>query len=608
MTYFNDWFGRNAEHAYTKYDANKRTVNWDRGFDNYSDYFLGKNGISTLTNKNENAAILLSTMSKVIGIDSKKFIQNKLISKDFSKIVIPTDMLKDESISTDVFLGAALQNIAQNQYLSSSELKTLDKNKKNIDLQKTVYGILNAERVNNLMAEDTPGYLKFIQKYKKHKYLSRPATSSDNKYEKALDLFDKIIRFPEFITEKDYTEFKEPFDNIKNLISKTKGIPSTNAGCINLSKKISTILEQFIEKELEKEDKKDDINPDCDSKSSDSSEDIKDKNDEDQKETESSSKEKDESSKKAAEKFMKSLLEYEDVPENKDKNIFKDFIEKIKEEEENSIHKIDKSVIFQIAEDRPYSYDIVANTIDHSKSAVIGKLLQRKNRDYQFNLKSMRSGRLDTDKLAEAKQGVQTIYERIGSVKTNKLCVTILVDESGSMAGRKETSARKAAIFLKESLESVPDVELFIYGHTADYPKSNTTSIYIYKEPGTVTPSKCMGSISAKRENRDGVAIISVAKRVRQKTHNNGVFIVISDGQPSAENYSGTTARNHVKKAAIETEKMGFHVIQVTIGGYRSKDMFKNVIEMNDINTFPQQFVSFIKSKVNNLIKEKITI
>ena len=199
----------------------------------------------------------------------------------------------------------------------------------------------------------------------------------------------------------------------------------------------------------------------------------------------------------------------------------------------------------------------------------------------------------------------------MGEVKTNKLSVTVLVDESGSMCGYSADKAREAAIFLKETLEGVPDVELFIYGHSADMSKyggSGTTQIFVYKEPGTFTPPKSMGSIAGRNENRDGVAILATAKRVRQKTQNHGVFVVISDGCPSAQNYGGSSAIQHVKKSVIEVEKMGFQVIQVTIGGHRSKDMFKNVIDMDDVSKFPTQFVGFLKTKINSLIKEKVTM
>lgn len=606
MAYFRDWFGRSAEDAYTSYDSSKRAINWDKGYDNYSDYFFGKrSGGKASSMKIQDAASLLATMSKVVGIDSSKFKAATLTPRK-DVVVIPTDMLKDSTISTDIFIGAALQNMAKINYSSQEELSHDYRQKKALNLQKTVYNILNSERLNNLMAEDTPGYLKFVQKFKKHKYKDRPEIDSEDKFQKALELFDRIIRFPEDITDEELEEFKEPLEFIKKNIEKAGGIPSDQKECVKLSKKISKVLEKYIE-ETPPPDEGDDEGEDGDGEGTGTGSPSAPMSDEEKKEQEERRKE-----------FMKSLVDAMEPEQNGDKGTFEAFMEDIKNEEEAG-GKIDRQVEFLVEKDHPRDYDDSARKVDHTKASVIANLLKRKNRDYQFSLKSMRSGRLDTDKLAEAKQGVQTIYERMGEVKTNKLCVTVLVDESGSMHGSKADKAREAAIFLKESLEGVPDVELFIYGHTADiaghYVSAiggkgghGTTQILVYKEPGTYTPPKSMGRINGRYENRDGVAILATAKRVRQKTQNQGVFIVISDGEPSAQNYGGLTARQHVKKSAIEVEKMGFQVIQVTIGGHRSKEMFKNVIDMDDVSKFPTQFVGFLKTKINSLIKEKVTM
>ena len=606
MAYFRDWFGRSADDAYTNYDSNKRAINWDKGYDNYSDYFFGKrSGFVGSKMKLQDAASLLLTMSKVMGVDVSRFKAGTAASVRKTKdVVIPTDMLNDSSISTDVFIGAALQNMAHANYRTAEEIAHDARQSKALNLQKTVYGILNSERLNNLMAEDTPGYLKFVQKFKKHKYKDRPDINPEDKFQKALELFDRIIRYPENITDEELEEFKEPLEFIKKNIEKAGGIPSDQKECVKLSKKITKVLEKYIEEPPPSDDDKKDDSEDGEGgegmeggSTGSTSEDAKSEADK-------------EKEQKEREELMKELISSMKEDKNSDKDTFDAFMEDISEEEESG-GKIDRKVEFIVEKDSPYYYDMSASKVDHTKASVIANLLKRKNRDYQFSLKSMRSGRLDTDKLAEARQGVQTIYERMGEVKTNKLSVTVLVDESGSMGGSKANKAREAAIFLKETLEGVPDVELFIYGHSADmvrYGGSGTTQIFVYKEPGTVTPPKSMGNIAGRYENRDGVAILATAKRVRQKTQNHGVFVVISDGSPSANNYVGTSAIQHVKKSAIEVEKMGFQVIQVTIGGHRSKDMFKNVIDMDDVSKFPTQFVGFLKTKINSLIKEKVTM
>lgn len=613
MAYFNDWFGRDADYGYTNYDPTKRTINWDSGYDNYSDFLFGKSKKSV---NMEEAASLLFTMSKVVGMDRSQFTGNRNLS---GKVHIPTDMLKDNSISTDIFLGACLQNIGRKVHQSADEYSADMKSENATSTASFAYKILNTERVNNLMSEDTPGYLKFVQKYKKHKYKERPAPDTTDKGKHLLDLFDRIIRYPENITEEELIKFKEPLDQIKKHITKAGGIPADKEECGKLSRKIGKILSTYIENPPEDEKDKDGDDDGDKEESEDTStcgfgggeaSDIPPSDTDVPKET---SKDR----KKDLEKAMRSIAKSIDEDDNSDMEIYKEFIKTLDGVEDSCSSKITKVDYIVASSDSSATttYQRILTSIDTGRASVIGTLLKRKNRDYQFSIKSMRSGRLDTNKLAEAKQHVSTIYERIGEVKTNKLSVTILIDESGSMCSdSKIRKAQEAAIFLNEALKKVPDVELFIYGHTADYTGfiegkkcggTGSTQLVIYKED-KFKDDYALGNVSARHENRDGTAMLAAAKRVRSKTQNQGVFIVISDGDPSADNYRNSNARSHVRKMANEVEKMGFQVIQVTIGEYESKDMFKHVINIDETKEFPDKFVAFLKTKINSLIKETI--
>lgn len=597
MTYFRDWFGRDADYGYTHYDPNKRAYSWDKGYTNYSDFFFGHSKRLNM----EEAASLLTTMSKVVGIDASKFTGKNSTTRAY----IPAEMLAN-GISTDIFIGAALQNIAKVMHEDVEEhaKMLLISRREKPTLNHFILKVLNEERINSRMAVDTPGYLKFIKKYKDHKYTDRPVPSND--YEHLLELFDRIIRYPDQITEEELLKFKDPIDKIKSILSKEGGIPDGLDSCVKVSKKIADVITQYVKPPKDETPDDEDEGGKGISGDGESGEDESDSSTDSSKTTKPT-------------EFMKNMMKAMQEQYKSEESIesFTKFMQAIKTAEEISkkgASKVDVVSVIDTDESRNRYADIIKE-IDLTKANVIGTLLRRKSRDYQFSLKSMRSGRLDTNKLAEASQHVSTIYERVGQVKTNKLCVTILVDESGSMGGNKIEQARKAAIFLNECLKDVTDVELFIYGHTADwdgdgvYPCSGTgtTQLLVYKEPGS--PQKtALGSMTAKYENRDGSAIIGTAKRVRSKTLNNGILIVISDGAPCAQNYRGDPATTHTRKMVNEVEKMGFQVIQVAIDGYESKNMFKNIIHMKNMSTFPADFVGFLRSKINVLIKEKIVL
>lgn len=232
----------------------------------------------------------------------------------------------------------------------------------------------------------------------------------------------------------------------------------------------------------------------------------------------------------------------------------------------------------------------------------------RKNKDYQFAMKSMRSGRLDTNKIAEAVQRVPTVYERYGTVKTDKICVTVLIDESGSMSGSKIDKARDAAIFINEVFKKLPNVQLYIYGHTADQ-RSNSTDIRIYREPGYATDLYALGSVNARSNNRDGDAILATAKRVRKLTKDQGLMFVLSDGQPSAYDYGGKSAIMDTRKKVSMAQNLGFQVIQIAIEeSVPSSEMFDYFIKMTNIKNLPKDMISYMSKKVDKLVKERISI
>jgi hypothetical protein len=165
-------------------------------------------------------------------------------------------------------------------------------------------------------------------------------------------------------------------------------------------------------------------------------------------------------------------------------------------------------------------------------------------------------------------------------------------------SNERAVHAKKSAILLNEALKSIPGIEYFVYGHTADETYSGSVEIMVYKEK-EYSNYIALSEVSARSNNRDGTAILETAKRVRKQTANKCLMIVISDGAPSAYRYGGESAEAHTKEAALTVEKMGFTVLQVSIDGHAaSKGMFKNCIEFKDIKELPKSMSNLIKKLV----------
>ena len=243
-----------------------------------------------------------------------------------------------------------------------------------------------------------------------------------------------------------------------------------------------------------------------------------------------------------------------------------------------------RDTFFKKAPENPIEYK---RSLDRVKKYVpaISRALRGNCRDYKLVHRSMRSGVLDTNKLVEAVQGVPTVYVREGAVKTDRLAVCVVIDESASMMGTRIQSARDTAVLINEALKGIPNIELYIYGHSGDMRYTGATEMFIYREKG-YAPQFTLGSAAARSENRDGTAIYEVARRVRKQTQEPLVMFVLSDGAPCASGYYGESAMRHVRENVAKVEKMDITVIQVCINhSYDPASMFKHFIILEDMNS-----------------------
>lgn len=615
-----DWFNRRAEDAYTFNDESKRFFNWDKGRDSYSSYFIRND------NTLKEASKMIGSMFRVIGVP-KTFkytndIQSASRSTDRTSVQVPLSMLRDEDGNyldndnnlLDAFYGAAIQNACLASMQTTQEYqKTMQARdtSRGATVKDLLFSVLNTERVDKKLADRLPGYLKFVQKYKEHRFENYEGPGPEEaKQKRLLDLVVKMLRYPANITEDDMDEFAEPLKAMERLLKKHGGIPKDFDSCSSMATSLSNIVYKYAEEEEEPpggggsgEDESDDSGAPG-----------------------PKAKPKPELSKSEMNEFAKEMMNALVNPEEGDssdedfKGEFEDFVDDM---DESNVTKTDMSwedegtattgnVHFRKADVTEKSKEIYKDAIskiDTTKAAVLQKLFSRKSKNYEFSMKSMRSGRLDTNKIAEAAQQVPTIYERFGQVTTSKVCVGVLIDESGSMGGSKIEKAREAAIFINEVFKKMPDVQLFIYGHTADNTTNGSTDMMVYREKGFITDSFSLGSVRARSNNRDGDAIYATAKRMRNHTLDQGLLFVISDGAPSASDYGGRSAIEDTRKKVLRAQALGFQVIQIAIEEHvPSRDMFDYFIKMTDIKNLPRELVAYMSRKVDKLIKEKVTV
>lgn len=224
--------------------------------------------------------------------------------------------------------------------------------------------------------------------------------------------------------------------------------------------------------------------------------------------------------------------------------------------------------------------------------------------EQEYRLTGMRRGVLDTNKLAEAYQAVETVYSNKFKRTTPGLDVCVLIDESGSMSGTNIASARKCAILLNEVFLRLKQCDFYVYGHTADNRHMGEVTINVYRDHWNRN-RYALGKVESYSNNKDSVAIEETYKMVRKQTSKPLLMFVISDGTPNAYGLRGQPAVEEVKKVVNRIESNGDTLVcQIAIEShFQPQDMFNHYVVMTDMNTFPSDLSGYVMNTLISKLK-----
>lgn len=507
------------------------------------------------------------------------------------KIFLATKSLDDKDRSDaekiDVLCGNGIHEASHLKYTELRVLKTFRgsiKSSGEFELINILTNIIEDERVEDRLLKERPGYENYITKKKEFDYHKVDFSKSDKSLELIFDIL-KFIRYRSKFNEEDITgDLVNLYYEIDHQLQENiynNETSNTKSSCLmakNLSDLIITFLnDQWGEmigeetmKHLKREKSK--LYTPVLSGLDEEELDIR----------------------------LLSVLAQEQTT-----LVSGDSLE-IREKLANGAYeRCDKTIIINDIEGNLGLYEKIKKQISPHVPA-LKKILVAQDKNYDFVIHGCRSGLLDTTKLAEAYQGVPQVYTRIGHVRTNRTAVCVLVDESGSMSctcggTRKDRIARETAVLFNEAFGSIPGVDLFIYGHTADYLESHTTQLNIYREPGMgIDRYSALSNIEGLYENRDGDAILTAAKRVRKKTLSKCTMFVISDGCPCADDYWGDSAVKDTRKKILQAQALDFNIIGICIDSVpEMNEMYDSWIDISsDLSQFPVKLGRIVKKTI----------
>lgn len=644
-----DWLERDGE-SFVKIRTKGR-LGWEESLKEgtpYSSYLLDSPSMEELIKR---AYALARNTISAMDIPSKVTVRlgGGGSCTEGRNVYVATDYFDDDALATgeklDIFLGLTAH---EGSHLLYTEFPMMRKAAGVHPLCAKLLNIIEDERIERNLGEDKPGLANYLKAVKRHyfgRYSGMTGGSEDaSPLQKILNCILGLIRYPCLLREEEMLEFGELLLKVEKVLTP---YPDSTASAERAAEKIfELIIKEYGResgsakedsgegkaspeesgREKTSPDKREDSTDESDSgdsgegtvSESDSGED----NAEDTGEDLPSERSREESVKAMEsdlEKIAEALEEVAGGPVQPDVegcsalrgdqlaeavSTDRELLAKICEGEVETGSS--KEVIFSRQKEYRDGYMSALEEVKQYVPAV-RKVVKGRCVEYSLTHLGMRSGVLDTGKLAEAVQGVPTVYKRQGEVRSDRACVCMLVDESGSMYRHgRMLAARKTAVLLNEALSSIPNIELFIYGHTADCERSGITELNIYREKG-FAPKYALGSLEPRSNNRDGLAILETALRVRKQTKEEVLMFIISDGEPAAENYFGMRAIGHTKECVEKAEAMGFRIVQICINAnYDPALMFRHFIKMENLGTLARDLGREIAKALSSKIKTHV--
>lgn len=642
---FTDWFGRKGKNYTSTYKGSTR-LGWDTKVSgSYSSFFAPDlNKRKLLRDSYRHACDIRDIMDIPRSIRIQLNVDAETSCTDGKTVIVSTKVYDDNKIDNnvklDVFLGTTIHEFSHILYTNMAEIRKNRPNKFLFNL----FNIIEDERIEYNTTQNYPGYANFIgqAKYYYFDLLYKKAEKQDDLMDVLQNIL-YIVRYPARVDTKVIYRHQVLFDKIKKVLC---DFGNNSKEAYDKAEKIYKLLLDYFKfpppppeeqqegdeeqdqsdssegqsdsgegqegsdgssdpqnskQSSQKQDSKDNEGSDKNSKTQSSPKSGSDEGSAGKKKQEPIKAYTQEEIKQAAEKLAEQMRRLITSNTSLNSNEIKDEWDSKEIADECKQIKDDVFIVKQEDYERRYKADF--DTVKQHINGLVNTF-SKFFVEQEYRLTGMRRGVLDTNKLAEAYQAVETVYSNKFKRTTPGLDVCVLIDESGSMSRANIASARKCAILLNEVFLRLKQCDFYVYGHTADNRHMGEVTINVYRDHWNRN-RYALGKVESYFNNKDSVAIEETYKMVRKQTSKPLLMFVISDGAPNAYGLRGQPAVEEVKKVVNRIESNGDTLVcQIAIEShFRPQDMFNHYVVMTNMNTFPSDLSGYVMNTLISKLK-----
>ncbi|TDY21744.1 cobalamin biosynthesis protein CobT [Paraburkholderia sp. BL6665CI2N2] len=227
-------------------------------------------------------------------------------------------------------------------------------------------------------------------------------------------------------------------------------------------------------------------------------------------------------------------------------------------------------------------------------------------------------GEIDRTALARlaTSPGYRTPFRTQRAAKGRDVAVTLLIDRSGSMAGRKIELARQCAAALCDALtqlsfdcevlgycsvESAPMKQLFErqLAGGADLRRYNRfverLDLKVYKRFGA-TDLSGIAAIDCGHENPDGEALAWAATRLADRQAERRILMMFSDGYPSTGDGDPQVLRSDLRERVAAIGKRGIELVGIGVLTDAVEDFYPHNVVVSRLADLPSTVFSVLSS------------
>lgn len=248
------------------------------------------------------------------------------------------------------------------------------------------------------------------------------------------------------------------------------------------------------------------------------------------------------------------------------------------------------------------SYEEQVKKLQHRLYAVLIPILRNQGKRTERRL--FLGTRIDRQSIADP-QGA--IYKKTYPGKKVDMAVAVLIDMSGSMSGIRIEQSKVAALCLYEFCKKA-GIAVSVYGHHTDgyrHQHLEDETVFLHCcaefEPDAKDRYR-IALLQPTGANRDGVALRFMGKKLLKRPEKQKLLVVISDGLPNSNQYSGKKAQEDLVAVKKDLQRNRILCLAAAIGNdkERIKEIYQEAfLDISDLEKLPtiltKQIVKYIR-------------